>query len=46
MCYEVRFIDGEFWIVKNGVKLEDIGSFIDPVSPQIIIEAMRDEYGY
>ena len=43
MCYEVKYIDGEFWIVKNGEILSDIGSFIDPISPQIIIEAMRDE---
>jgi hypothetical protein len=39
----VKFIDGEFWIVKNGEILEEMGGFIDPVSPKIIIEAMRSE---
>lgn len=43
MCYEVKFIDGEFWIVKDGEILEELGGFIDPVSPQIFIEAMSDE---
>lgn len=41
--YSVKYKNGVFWIEKNGEILEELGSFIDPVSPEIIIEAMRDE---
>ena len=36
--YSVEYIDGLFWIVNDGEVLEDIGGFIDPVTPEIIIE--------
>lgn len=41
--YEVKYIDDLFWIVKDGEKLESVGGFIDPITPKIIIEVMRDE---
>lgn len=41
--YSVKYKDDVFWIEKNGEILEELGSFIDPISPEIIIEAMRDE---
>ena len=41
--YSVKYIDDGFWIVKDGEILEELGSFIDPITPEIIIEAMRDE---
>lgn len=43
VVYSVKYKDGVFWIEKNGEILEELGSFIDPISPEIIIEAMRDE---
>lgn len=43
MCYEVKYIDGEFWIVHDGEILRELGGFIDPISPKIIIEAMTSE---
>lgn len=43
MCYEVRYIDELWWIVKNGEVLEDIGGFIDPVTPEIIIKEIKNE---
>ena len=41
--YSVKYKDGVFWIEKDGRILSELGSFIDPISPKIIIEAMRDE---
>ena len=39
---EVVYENGEFWISKDGKILEDLGGFIDPVSPQIIIEEIKN----
>lgn len=38
---EVVYENGEFWISKNGKILRDIGGFIDPISPKIIIEEIE-----
>lgn len=36
---DVKYIDGLWWIIKDdGEVLEDIGGFIDPISPKIIIK--------
>lgn len=37
--YEVKYDenDGLFWIIKDGRILIDLGGFIDPVTPEIII---------
>lgn len=41
--YDVEF-DGEcYWITYDGERLEDLGSFIEPVSPKMIIEEIKDE---
>ena len=41
--YEVIYKDDKWWISKNGVILVNLGGFIDPVSPKVIIEAIEDE---
>lgn len=41
--YEVVLKDGEFWIVRNGEILKELGSFIEPLSPKIIIKEIQDE---
>ena len=41
--YEVDLKDGEFWIAKNGKILDVIGSFIDPLTPEMIIKEIKDE---
>ena len=42
--YEVEydFNDNLFWIVKDGEVLRELGGFIEPVTPEIIIEAIKD----
>lgn len=40
--YDIIFDDGLWWITYNGKKL-DIDGFIDPVSPEIIIEEIENE---
>ena len=41
--YEVVLKDGEFWIAKDGKILDVIGSFIDPLTPEMIIREIKDE---
>ena len=41
--YSVEYKEGKFWIVKDGKILEDIGGFIDPVTPEIIIREIENE---
>ena len=41
--YEVVLKDGEFWIAKNGKILEAIGSFCEPLTPEIIIKEIEYE---
>lgn len=36
--YDVEYIDGWWWITKDGIVLEELGKFIDPISPKIILE--------
>lgn len=41
--YDILF-DGElYWITYDGRILEELGSFIEPVSPRIIIKEIEDE---
>ena len=35
--------DELFWITKDGEILKDLGGFIDPVTPEIIIEEIENE---
>ena len=41
--YNVLFDRKVYWITYNGIILNELGSFIDPVSPKIIIEEIKDE---
>ena len=43
--YKVQYDedDGLFWIMKNGEALRDLGGFIDPVTPEIIIREIENE---
>lgn len=41
--YSIKYVDGEFWIAKDERILEELGSFIDPISPEIIIKEIEDE---
>lgn len=40
--YEIKYIEGLFWIVKDGKRLEDVGGFIDPITPEIILEEIEN----
>jgi hypothetical protein len=35
--------DGLWWIVKDGKALTDLGGFIEPVTPRIIIQEIENE---
>lgn len=41
--YDTVLKDGEWWITCNGVILEELGSFCEPISPRVIIEEIKDE---
>lgn len=43
--YEVRYDedDGLFWIYKDNHALRDLGGFIEPVTPEIIIREIENE---
>lgn len=36
--YDIRYEDGLFWITKDGEILKDVGGFIEPVTPEIIVK--------
>ena len=41
--YDVVLKDGKWWISKDNVILEDLGSFNDPISPEIIVGEINNE---
>ena len=41
--YEVVLKDGKWWISDNGKIIEVVGSFDDPITPEIIVEEMNGE---
>ena len=41
--YEVVLKDGKWWISDNGNIIEVVGSFDDPITPEIIVEEMNGE---
>lgn len=43
MMYNVVLDDGKWWISKDGKICEDLGGFIDPISPKIIVEELNGE---
>ena len=42
---EIKYDEGLWWISKDGEILEELGGFIDPISPQIIIKEIEKENG-
>lgn len=41
--YEVYYDGNYWWIKKDGVVLKELGSFIEPLSPEIIIKEIENE---
>ena len=41
--YDIVLEDGKFWISYNGRIVEEIGSFIEPITPLRIIKEINDE---
>ena len=41
--YDIIYEDELFWITYNGKKLVELGGFIEPISPKMIIEEIKDE---
>ena len=41
--YKVEYDDGLFWITKDGKPLKELGGYIDPITPQIILEELDGE---
>ncbi len=39
--YDVEYINGKWWITRNGQVIEMLGSFTDPISPKIIAEEIE-----
>ena len=39
--YDVEYKKGRWWITKDGKVVEILGSFDDPISPKIIVEAIE-----
>ena len=40
-CVELK--DGKWWISKDGEIVELLGSFDDPITPEIIVEEINGE---
>lgn len=40
--YKVVLKDEKWWISKDDEIIEDLGSFIDPISPKIIVEDLNE----
>lgn len=43
MVFEVVYEDNYWWIAHNGVIMRELGSFIEPVSPEIIVKEIENE---
>lgn len=41
--YDIVYDNHLWWIRKNGVILKDLGGFIEPLSPEIIIKEIENE---
>ena len=41
--FEVVYKDCKWWISKNDEIIKDLGGFIDPISPKIIVEELNEE---
>lgn len=41
--FEIKYEDELWWIFKNDERLDDIGGFIDPLSPEIMLKEILNE---
>lgn len=41
--YKVVYEEGLFWIWKDGFIIDDLGGFIDPLTPEMIIEEIDED---
>ena len=41
--YQVIFDDGYWWIMKDNEVLTELGGFIEPVTPNIIVKEIENE---
>ena len=41
--YEVVLKDEKWWISKDNIIIDELGSFIDPISPEIIVRELNGE---
>lgn len=41
--YDIVYDNQLWWIRKDGVILEELGGFIEPLSPEIIIKEIENE---
>ena len=41
--YEVVYDDGLFWVSKDGLILDELGGYIEPLTCEIIIEEIENE---
>lgn len=41
--YEIVLKDDKWWIAKDGEINKDIGGFIDPISPEIILKEILND---
>lgn len=41
--YTVIHKENKWWIMCNGKIMEELGGFIDPITPEIIIEEIKNE---
>ncbi len=41
--YDIKYENELWWITKDGRIIEDLGSYLDPISPKIIIKEILNE---
>ena len=41
--YDVKYINGKWWLMKDETIIRSIGGFCEPVTPEIIKEVIKDE---
>lgn len=41
--YTVDYLNGKWWLLKDGEIVKSIGGFCEPVTPEIIKEVIQDE---
>lgn len=41
--YGIEFDGRLYWITCNGIRLDELGGFIEPISPERIIEEIKND---